>query len=117
MDMKRLTAIVKRVFSLLLIVLISGIAPASCKLFAPLDNPADPEWPNYQGYTEVVSVDAVVPMEVEEALAFPPTLKSALLVGGTSHRIQICADQYFAIPEYDKEQTTNIFVLSDWIPS
>jgi formylglycine-generating enzyme required for sulfatase activity len=89
----------------------------SCNFFGILQNPADPNSPNYQGYIVVDTLDKVVPMAPKGALTFPPTLYSAKLIGGSAYRFQICIEESFVKPEYEIEQSGNIFTPTEWIPS
>src|SRR3989339_902941 len=100
--------------SLLFLVIIFAQA---CDLFRPLEDPADPNSSNFQGFTEVINLSDVIPMTPEGVQTFPPTLVSAKLIGGTAYRIQISSNNQFLNPEYSKEQSSNTFEPSDWIPS
>jgi hypothetical protein len=82
-----------------------------------LNDPADPNSPNYQGYTVVDSLDEVIPMPPKGELSFPPTLYSAKLLGSSDYRFQISLNATFNSLEYDETQDSNIFVPDDWVPS
>jgi formylglycine-generating enzyme required for sulfatase activity len=89
----------------------------SCNFLGTLNDPADPNSPNYQGYTVVREVNEVVPMPPKGVLAFPPTLYSAKLLGGIGYNFQISSDLSFTSIECDKIQDTNIFIPTAWEPS
>ncbi len=107
----------KRVWLPILILSGMVLLVGSCDLFGLLNDPADPDSPNYQGYTVVDSPAKVVPMVPKADLTYPPTLYSAKLLGGLGYRFQISSDPSFSAPEVEKEQSTNIFQPTDWTPS
>lgn len=91
---------------------------ASCDILGvKLDNPADPNSPNYQGYTNVDHVNLVVPMAPSGDLSYPPTLYASKVIGGSAYRFQISANESFNVIETEVEQATNVFAPSAWVPS
>ncbi len=88
----------------------------SCDIFKTLDNPADPLSPNFQGYIEVAETADVAAMAPAGSLQFPPSLKGSKIIGGDRYRFQISVDAAFSVPDYDREQASNILETADWLP-
>jgi formylglycine-generating enzyme required for sulfatase activity len=103
-------------YGVVALVLFFVLSLTTCELFGDLDNPADPNSSNYQGYNVVDSVEDVKPIQPESDLSFPPTLYSSKLIGASEYRFQIAPDLSFSNIEIDVTQETNIFIPSTWTP-
>jgi hypothetical protein len=93
-------------------ILASTLLLACTDLWGPMDDPADPQSPTYQGYPVVAGANEITLVSNWDGNG-EPVFTCSKINGATSYQLQVSADEGFGTTVYDKPLTTNTIIAAD----